>query len=107
MPSGIITISNEVGPVKSGLVLFLSLSHTHLHRRGLTLFSGQLLRRISRVVVRVQPTSSVRVTSSTRCCPPAISPITCDHDDVFKLPDPSREAGSPFSYPVTTFSDHW
>src|SRR5271170_5528333 len=100
----LITISNEVGSVKSGLVLFLFLSHTRLHRRGPTLFSGQLLRHNSRVVVRVQPTSSVRVTSSIRCCPPAISPITYDHDDVFKLPDLSREAGSPFSYPVTTLS---
>ena len=45
----------------------------------------------------VQPTGSVRVTSSSRCCPPDISPITCDHDDVFELPDGSREAGSPFS----------
>ena len=45
----------------------------------------------------VQPTGSVRVTSSSRCCPPDISPITCDHDDVFELPDGSREAGSLFS----------
>ena len=52
-------MSNEVGLVKSGLVLFLFLSHTHLHRRGPTLFSGQLLRRNSRVVVLVQPTGSV------------------------------------------------
>ena len=59
--TGFITISNEVGPVKSGLVLFLFLSHTHLHRRGPTLFSGQLLRRNSRVVVPVQPTSSVSI----------------------------------------------
>jgi hypothetical protein len=35
--------------------------------------------------------------SSTRCCPPASSPITCDHDDFFELPDCSREAGSLFT----------
>jgi hypothetical protein len=44
---------------------------------------------------------------STRCCPPAISPITYDHDDVFKLPGPCREAGSLFTYPVTLPQDHW
>src|ERR1700745_1054801 len=44
------------------------------------------MRRNSRVVLPVQPTGSVRVTSSSRCCPPDISPITCDHDDVFELP---------------------
>ena len=32
------------------------------------------------------PRDSVRVTSSTRCCPPDISPIIPDHDDVFELP---------------------
>jgi hypothetical protein len=30
-------------------------------------------------------------------CPPNISPITCDHDEVFKLPGPCREAGSLFT----------
>ena len=53
----------------------------------------------------VQPTGSVRVTSSTRCCPPDISPITCDHDDVFELPA-IGEAGSLFTYPVTLLQDH-
>ena len=37
--------------------------------------------------------------SSTRCCPPAISPITCDYDDFFELPECSREAGSLFTLP--------
>src|SRR6266404_8852711 len=37
---------------------------------------------------------------------PDISPITCDHDDVFELPDSSREAGSLFTYPVTLLQDH-
>src|SRR5580704_18675988 len=44
------------------------------------------MRHNCRILVPVQPTSSVRVTSSSRCCPPNISPITCDHDDVFELP---------------------
>ena len=54
----------------------------------------------------VQPTGSVRVTSSTRCCPPDISPITCDHDDFFELPD---NCGRRVAYsldPVTALQDH-
>ena len=42
------------------------------------------------------PRDSVRVTASTRCCPPDISPIIPDHDDVFELPA-MGEAGSPFT----------
>src|SRR5580700_8839288 len=44
------------------------------------------MRHNSRILVPVQPTSPVRVTSSSRCCPPNISPITCDHDDVIQTP---------------------
>src|SRR5713101_6404401 len=42
--------------------------------------------RSSSFFVPVQPTCSVRVTSSIRCCPPNISPVTVDHDDLFELP---------------------
>ena len=69
-------------------------------------FLCRALRLNSRVVFPVQPTGSVRVTSSSRCYPPDISPITGDHDDFFELPDSSREAGSLFTYPVTLLQDH-
>src|SRR5882724_5290641 len=39
-------------------------------------------------------------------CPPDISPVTFDHDDLFELP-PFGEASSLFSYPVTAMQDHW
>jgi hypothetical protein len=54
----------------------------------------------------VQPTGSVRVTSSTRCCPPDISPIIPDHDDVFRTP---RNWGRRVTHsvnPVTAPQDH-
>src|SRR6266852_4367097 len=38
-------------------------------------------------------------------CPPDISPVTFDHDDLFELP-PFGEASSLFSYPVTAMQDH-
>src|ERR1700739_786142 len=74
------------GPVKSFWLLFLFLSHTPSHLRSPAVFSGGAMRRNSPIVVLVQPTSSVRVTSSSRCCPPNISPLTSDHDDVFQFP---------------------
>src|SRR5580704_16004742 len=33
-------------------------------------------------------TCSARLRSSTRCCPPNISSITIDHDELFELPIP-------------------
>src|SRR5437879_13454016 len=36
--------------------------------------------------MHVQPTRSAHVTSSTRCCPPTISSIPADHDELFELP---------------------
>jgi hypothetical protein len=73
-------ISNEGGPVKSVLLLFLFLAHTPTSAQS-RCFLWRVMRRNSRVVLSVQPTGSVRVTSSTRCGPPNISPITLDHDD--------------------------
>src|SRR6266478_1858986 len=49
-------------------------------------------RLISRMILRrgpsmcVHPTCSAGVRSSLRCCPPTISSITKDHDELFKLP---------------------
>ena len=65
------------------------------HRRGPTLFCGQLLRRNSRVVVvsnlQAYKLGSYHFIDSV--LPTAISPITYDHD-LFKLPGPCREAES-------------
>ena len=33
-------------------------------------------------------TCSARLLSSTQCCPPNISSITIDHDELFELPSP-------------------
>ena len=69
-------ISNEVGLVKSVWLFFLFLSHTHLPAHSLACFSVSAAPQFSGCFFPVQPTGSVRVTSSTRCCPPNISPIT-------------------------------
>ena len=45
--------------------------------------------------------------SSTRCCPLAISPITCNHDDFFELPDCSMEAGSLFTLSGHASAGRW
>ena len=42
-----------------------------------------------------------RVPSSLRCCPPNISSILTDHDEVFELPGYPRRAGSLINRPVT------
>jgi hypothetical protein len=42
-----------------------------------------------------------RVTSSLRCCPPSISSITIDHDELFELPGYSGRAGRLINRPVT------
>src|SRR5215471_713948 len=43
-----------------------------------------------------------RVPSSLRCCPPNISSILTDHDEVFELPGYPRRAGSLINRPVTS-----
>src|SRR6516162_6639499 len=42
-----------------------------------------------------------RVPSSLRCCPPNISSILADHDEVFELPGYPGRAGSLINRPVT------
>jgi hypothetical protein len=76
-------ISNDVGGVKSFLGSFLLLiikvaqtsASTHEWRPFLTL-----------LFICVTRTCSARLGSSARCCPPAISSITIDHDELFELP---------------------
>jgi hypothetical protein len=80
--SGFLDISNEVGPVKS---VFISCAHTPTVVQS-RYFLRRALRHNSRVLVPVQPTSSVRVTFIVSVLPTKISPITCDHDDFFELP---------------------
>src|ERR1700739_32496 len=58
----------------------------------------------SRILVPVQLTSSVRVTSSSPSCLPNISPIMSDHDDLFKLP---RNRGRRVAYSVTRSRCCW
>ena len=53
--------------------------------------------RCSVSTLRAQP----RVPSSQRCCPPSISSIPTDHDEVFELPGYPGRAGSLINRPVT------
>jgi hypothetical protein len=102
--SGFIDISNKVGLVKSVLFCFISFAHTPLQLCSLVVFlTGDAPQFASSCPGPTQELG--RVTSSTRCCPPDISPITYDHDDLFELPA-IGEAGSLFTYPVTAAQDH-
>jgi hypothetical protein len=61
--------------------------HAHACICAVALFPPQMIRRRRRFFfIHVQPTRSVRVTSSPRCCPPDISLVTVDHDDLFEVP---------------------
>jgi len=84
---------------------FFNSFHTDSYIVQSRCFLRRAMRRNSRIVLPVQPTSSVRVTSSTRCCPPDISPIIPDHDDVFELPCKGRRVAYSVD-PVTAAQDH-
>jgi hypothetical protein len=92
----IITISNEVGHLKSVQLCFNSFC-THSYIAAVPLFAsaGDAPQFSGCSPCPAYELGSYR--SSTRCCPLAISPITCDHDDFFELPDCSMEAGSLFT----------
>ena len=55
----------------------------------------------SPIAVRVPLRAQPRVPSSLRCCPPNISSILADHDEVFELPGYPRRAGNLINRPVT------
>src|SRR5260221_3208792 len=84
-------ISNDAGRVKSFLGFFFCLSlnfeHTSSSTRELRLFLPLLF-------ICVALTCSARLRSSTQCCPPNISSVTIDHDELFDLPL-SRGSGKP------------
>ena len=88
-------ISNEVGHVKSVELFFVPFGQTPALRSPAVSFGGRCAA-ILGLFFLSNPRDSVRVTSSTRCCPPDISPIIPDHDDVFELPA-IGEAGSLFT----------
>ena len=89
-------ISNEVGLVKSVSSFFIPFAHTPTVAQPRCLL-GRALRRNSRVVFFLSNLRARFVSlHQLRCCPPDISPITCDHDDVFELPA-IEEAGSLFT----------
>jgi hypothetical protein len=59
-------------------------------------FAGQTFFRC-RSLFRAHATRSARVTSSLQCCPPTISSIIVDHDELFDLPaiqDSGRRSAS-------------
>src|SRR5207302_1924470 len=76
-------ISNDAGRVKSFFKFFLlpltEFEHTSssTHQRRLFLLL---------LFIGVTLTCSARLHSSTQCCPPNISSITIDHDELFELP---------------------
>jgi hypothetical protein len=78
-------IFNDAGRVKSFFKCFLfsltEFEHTSssTHQRHLFLLL---------LFIGVTLTCSARLHSSTQCCPPNISSITIDHDELFELPLP-------------------
>jgi hypothetical protein len=67
---------------------------------------------VSRVVLGLFFLARARLRSSTQCCPPNISSITIDYDELFELirtPSCAREAGSLINRPVTfrTIARFW
>ncbi len=73
-------ISNDADPVKSVFFFFTGkLEHTSAPAHELRLFLPLLF-------LRVTLTCSARLRSSTQCCPPNISSITFDQDELFELP---------------------
>ena len=75
-------ISNEAGRVKSVFSSFLpKLGHTSPSAHEVRLFLPLLF-------IGVTLICSARLRSSTQCCPPNISSITIDHDELCELPIP-------------------
>jgi hypothetical protein len=75
-------ISNDVGRVKNVFSSFLPrLGDTSPSAHGVRLF-------LPLPFIGVTLTCSARLRSSTQCCPPNISSITIDHDELFELPIP-------------------
>src|ERR1700687_1486693 len=76
-------ISNDAGRVKSLFEFFLlpltEFAHTSSSTHEPRLFLLLLF-------ICVTLTCSARFLSSTQCCPPNISSITIDHDELFELP---------------------
>jgi hypothetical protein len=86
---------------------FLFLSHTHLRLRSPACFSGRCRAAIleflslSNLQDRFVSLHRLGVAHQTSLRSLATMMI------LFELPDPSREAGSLFTYPVTILPDHW
>ena len=100
----VLDISNEVGHVKSVCSFFIPFAQTPALRSPAVSFGGRCAA-ILGLFFLSNLRDSVRVTSSTRCCPPDISPITCDHDDFFELPAMGRRVAYSLD-PVTMLQDH-
>jgi len=90
-------ISNDVGSVK-----------THAYRSGRRSRLSQATSRRRRPCLERRARSGVHASTledgsqaQQRWCPPNISSVTADHDDLYELPH-DGEAGSPFILPVTT-----
>ena len=75
-------ISNDAGRVKSFLGLFLLLIIEFVHTSSST---HELRLFLSLLFICVTLTCPARLRSSTQCCPPNISSITIDHDELFEL----------------------
>ncbi len=72
---------------------------THLHWRRST---RKLAKRCSSASTRF--CSSARFRFIVRCCPPDISSVTTDHDELFGLPVPNGEADCLFRGTVTAYA---
>ena len=85
--------SHDVGRVKSFYVFFCSLFFALAHTPSLTPSRAPVRRLIWRAIANFHssPTYSLGPCHFIdRCCPPNISPVTEDHDDLFELPAVQR-----------------
>ena len=76
-------ISNDAGRVKSFFMFFL-LPLTEFEHTSSSTHELRLL--LLLLFICVTLTCSARLLSSIQCCPPNISSITIDHDELFELP---------------------
>src|ERR1700751_310358 len=84
-----------------GSSLLISIGHTHALAQERS-FPGRILfRRRSSIAIRVPLRAQPRVPSSLRYCPPNISSVLTDHDEVFELPGYPGRAGRLINRPVT------
>ena len=102
-------ISNEAGRCQefsssffvSLNLLCFSIGHTRALAQERPFPRRIFFRRRSSIAIRVPLRAQPRVPSSLRYCPPNISSILSDHDEVFELPGYPGRAGRLINRPVT------